>query len=121
MSKSAKVSPIRLFANRDPGTLLSTAPHIHKKTGDAMEFPGKVVKAQLGLGAELLLFFSRRIKAQASFLHFLTHPGDVSAIFKHQSEFMDMAAEDYARELNRFTDIAQRNFETFGAFTKCDD
>ncbi len=77
-----------------------------------MEFPKKMLEANLDTGAELLTFMSRRMKAQADLFSGVGHCHDMTEAADMQRNFWEKVTKDYSEEMNHLAEIARKNFET---------
>jgi hypothetical protein len=75
----------------------------------AMEFPRKVIEAQLDTSAEILTFISKRMRAQANFVVGVGHSHDATEAAEIQRLFWEKVTEDYSQELNHLAQIIQKN------------
>jgi hypothetical protein len=114
-SKSAPASPT---AAREAIAGVGELPrNVQDQIATAMDFSKKLMACNLGAGAELLTFMSRRMKAQADLFSGAFHCRDIAEAADIQRKFLEKVREDYTEEMSHLADMARRNFETMSGFT----
>jgi hypothetical protein len=108
-SKSGPVSDQQQSGTSPPEAV---ALSVQNGLATAMEVPKKVMEANLETGTELLMFMTRRMKAQADLFSGVGHCHDMGEATDMQRTFWEKVSKDYAEELNHLAEIVRKNFET---------
>jgi hypothetical protein len=95
----------------DSSSVESVTKSVHNGIASAITMPKKLMETQLDVGAELLAFMGRRMKAQADLWSSLGHCSDLSEATNMQKCFIEKVTKDYTEEATQLSDIARKNLE----------